>query len=115
MVAVMTHPLPCPRRCNLCPEARGGAPKSHMPDSPVVLRAGRSGFDPYRQVAGRIKVYPENGHVPSKVEVVVMGGTFSAALVPGVVCGQRLQGAERLPGVEAGGGLLAGSGEGAPA
>jgi elongator complex protein 3 len=70
---VMTHPLPCPGRCNLCPEARG-APKSYLPDSPVVLRAGRSGFDPYMQVAGRIKVYLENGHVPSKVEVVVMGG-----------------------------------------
>jgi elongator complex protein 3 len=77
VVAVMTHPLPCPGRCNFCPEARG-APKSYLPDSPVVLRAGRSGFDPYRQVAGRIKVYLENGHVPSKVEVVVMGGTFSA-------------------------------------
>lgn len=77
VVAVMTHPLPCPGRCNFCPEARG-APKSYLPDSPVVLRAGRSGFDPYRQVAGRIKMYLENGHVPSKVEVVVMGGTFSA-------------------------------------
>ena len=73
MVAAMTHPLPCPGRCNFCPETRGGGPKSYLLDSPVVLRAGRSGFDPYRQVAGRIKVYLENGHVPSKVEVVVMG------------------------------------------
>lgn len=77
VVAVMTHPFPCPGRCSFCPSA-AGVPKSYMPDSPVVLRARRSGFDPYRQVVGRVKVYLDNGHMPSKVEVVVMGGTFSA-------------------------------------
>jgi len=77
VVAVMTHPMPCPGRCTFCPTARD-APKSYLSDSPVVLRAKRSGYDPYLQTAGRVKVYLENGHVPSKVEVVVMGGTFSA-------------------------------------
>lgn len=77
VVAVMTHPAGCPARCTYCPTA-GTAPKSYLPDSPVVLRAKRSGYDPYRQTAGRIKVYLENGHTPSKIEVVVMGGTFTA-------------------------------------
>ncbi|MEZ0318518.1 MAG: elongator complex protein 3 [Pyrobaculum sp.] len=77
VVAVMTQPMPCPGRCVFCPTS-ADAPKSYMPDSPVVLRAKRSRYDPYLQTAGRIKVYLENGHLPSKIEVVVMGGTFSA-------------------------------------
>ncbi|MFN7105813.1 MAG: elongator complex protein 3 [Pyrobaculum sp.] len=77
VVAVMTHPTPCPGRCVFCPTAEG-APKSYMPDSPVALRARRNSFDPSRQVAGRISVYMANGHLPNKIEVVILGGTFSA-------------------------------------
>gem|GEM_PF-6637846 len=51
VVAVMTHPLPCPGRCNFCPEARG-APKSYLPDSPVVLRAGGAGSTPTGKLRG---------------------------------------------------------------
>ncbi|MEM2025707.1 MAG: tRNA uridine(34) 5-carboxymethylaminomethyl modification radical SAM/GNAT enzyme Elp3 [Desulfurococcaceae archaeon] len=77
VVALMTQPFPCPGRCTFCPTS-ADAPKSYMPDSPVVLRAKRNRYDPYLQTAGRIKVYLENGHTPSKIEAVVMGGTFSA-------------------------------------
>jgi elongator complex protein 3 len=77
VVAVMTRPAPCPGKCTFCPTA-SDTPKSYLPDSPVPLRARRNGYDPYRQTAGRLKVYLENGHVVSKVEVVVMGGTFTA-------------------------------------
>ena len=77
VVALMTEPFPCPGRCTFCPSAEG-VPKSYMPDSPVVLRAKRSRYDPYLQTAGRIKVYLMSGHLPSKIEAVVMGGTFGA-------------------------------------
>lgn len=77
VVALMTQPFPCPGRCTFCPSS-ADAPKSYMPDSPVVLRAKRNRYDPYLQTAGRIKVYIENGHTPSKIEAVIMGGTFSA-------------------------------------
>ncbi len=77
VVAVMTHPAPCPGKCVFCPTAVD-TPKSYLPDSPVVLRARRSGYDPYRQTAGRLSLYIASGHAPSKIEAIVMGGTFTA-------------------------------------
>ncbi|MEL9991153.1 MAG: tRNA uridine(34) 5-carboxymethylaminomethyl modification radical SAM/GNAT enzyme Elp3 [Thermoproteus sp.] len=77
VVAVMTGPMPCPGQCVFCPSARG-VPKSYMPDSPAVLRATRARYDPYRQVVVRISNYLSGGHTPSKIEVIVMGGTFTA-------------------------------------
>ena len=51
VVAVMTHPLPCPGRCIYCP---GGpeydAPKSYFGEEPALRRAKRNKFHPYRQV-----------------------------------------------------------------
>ncbi|NPA23388.1 MAG: tRNA uridine(34) 5-carboxymethylaminomethyl modification radical SAM/GNAT enzyme Elp3 [Crenarchaeota archaeon] len=78
-IAVMTRPYPCPGRCIYCP---GGlqisTPKSYMPDSPVVLRASPLNYDPYLQTAKRVKAYIEMGHRVSKVEIIVMGGSFTA-------------------------------------
>jgi len=80
VVAVMTHPLPCPGRCIYCP---GGpeyrAPKSYFGEEPALRRARRSGFHPYTQVWHRLNQYYALGQTPSKVEVIVMGGTFLAA------------------------------------
>jgi elongator complex protein 3 len=77
VVAVMTAPLPCPGQCVFCPSAEG-APKSYFPDSPAVLRASRARYDPYKQVVARVSNYLAGGHAPSKIEVIVMGGTFTA-------------------------------------
>lgn len=77
VVAVMTAPLPCPGQCIFCPSAEG-VPKSYMPDSPAVMRASRARYDPYGQTVARISNYLANGHRPSKIEVIVMGGTFTA-------------------------------------
>ncbi len=78
-IAVMTRPAPCPGKCIYCP---GGlqlsTPKSYMPDSPVVLRAVPVNYDPYLQVVKRVKSYIYMGHRVSKVEIIVMGGTFTA-------------------------------------
>ncbi len=77
VVAVMTGPMPCPGQCIFCPTARG-VPKSYMRDSPAVMRALRARYDPYKQVVARISNYLSGGHTPSKIEVIVMGGTFTA-------------------------------------
>jgi len=78
-IAVMTKPASCPGRCIYCPGGVSiGTPKSYMPDSPVVLRAAPLNYDPYLQVKARIKSYLAMGHRVSKVELIVMGGTFTA-------------------------------------
>jgi len=79
VVAVMTHPLPCPGRCAYCPGGvEYGTPKSYFGEEPALRRAKRNSFHPYRQVWNRLRQYEYLGHFPSKVEVIVMGGTFLA-------------------------------------
>lgn len=78
-LAVMTAPLPCPGKCIYCPGGpQMNTPKSYLPDSPVPMRAVRVNYDPYMQVALRVTQYRAMGHPVSKVEVIVMGGTFTA-------------------------------------
>ncbi|WP_440059636.1 elongator complex protein 3 [Thermogladius sp. 4427co] len=80
IVAVMTHPLPCPGSCIYCPGGPSfNAPKSYFGNEPALRRARRNNFHPYKQVHERIKQYLALGHRPSKIEVIVMGGTFLAA------------------------------------
>ncbi len=80
VVAVMTHPLPCPGQCIYCPGGPGyNAPKSYFGEEPALRRARRNGFHPYRQVWNRLKQYEYLRQIPSKIEVIVMGGTFLAA------------------------------------
>lgn len=80
IVAVMTHPLPCPGACIYCPGGpSAGTPKSYFGNEPALRRARRNSFHPYKQVAERLRQYTALGHQPSKIEVIVMGGTFLAA------------------------------------
>lgn len=77
VVAVMTHPLPCPGGCYYCPGGIGyNAPKSYFGNEPAVRRARRNRFHPFYQVFERLKQYEAMGHKPSKIEVIIMGGTF---------------------------------------
>lgn len=80
VVAVMTKPYPCPHgRCVYCPGGPDeGTPQSYVGEEPALMRALRVGFDPYEQVRVRLRQYEALGQIPSKVEVVVMGGTFTA-------------------------------------
>ncbi len=80
VIAVMTHPIPCPFNCAYCPGGpEWNAPKSYFGNEPALRRARRNGFHPYRQVHERLRQYILLGHNPSKIEVIVMGGTFLAA------------------------------------
>jgi elongator complex protein 3 len=75
-VTVLTKPFPCPGECIFCPEF-AGMPKSYVPDEPGALRGGQLQFDPYLQTALRIRALENIGHSTDKVELLILGGTWS--------------------------------------
>lgn len=76
-ITVLTKPFPCPGRCVFCPvDVR--MPKSYIATEPGAQRAGRLGFDPYQQVTARLRAYSDTGHPISKIELIVLGGSWSA-------------------------------------
>ena len=76
-VTVLTKPYPCPGQCIFCPdEAR--MPKSYLADEPGAARAVQNNFDPYDQVRTRIDTYEAVGHPTDKIELLILGGTWSA-------------------------------------
>lgn len=76
VVAVLTKPSDCPGKCLYCPTEKN-MPKSYLSNEPAVMRAIDNNFDPYRQVQSRLKALELNGHSTDKIELIVMGGTFS--------------------------------------
>lgn len=77
VVTVLTKPYPCPGKCIFCPtDVR--MPKSYLHDEPGAQRAERYAFDPYEQTAGRIKALEKIGHTVEKVELLILGGTWSS-------------------------------------
>lgn len=76
-VAVLTGPYPCPADCIFCPEAKG-VPRSYLPDEPAVQRAMRARFEPFRETDSRIRTLESMGHSTDKIELLVIGATWSA-------------------------------------
>ena len=79
--AVMTKPFPCPHgKCAYCPgginSAFGTVPQSYTGKEPATRRAIRNKYNAYLQVINRLEQYVVAGHVPDKIELIVMGGTF---------------------------------------
>ena len=75
-ITVMTKPWKCTSNCLYCPNDLR-MPKSYLSDEPVCQRAERNYFDPYLQVAARLRALTRMGHVTDKVELIVLGGTWS--------------------------------------
>lgn len=75
-VTVLTKPHPCSSDCLYCPNDLR-MPKSYLADEPACQRAERVCFDPYAQVAYRLRALEEMGHVTDKVELIILGGTWS--------------------------------------
>ncbi len=75
-VAVLTKTYPCPGECAYCPTEKN-VPQSYLSNEPAVMRAIRCGFDPYKQVRYRLQALITNGHEPTKIELIVIGGTWS--------------------------------------
>lgn len=75
-VAVLTKPFPCPGQCIFCPnDVR--MPKSYIASEPGAQRAERNSFDPYLQTYNRLQALYNMGHDPSKIELIILGGTWS--------------------------------------
>lgn len=75
-VAALTKPYECPGECSFCPTEKE-MPKSYLSNEPAVMRAVLNDFNPYKQVLNRIHSLSLTGHDTSKVEIIVMGGTFN--------------------------------------
>ncbi len=76
-VAVLTRPYPCPGSCIFCPTDET-MPKSYLRAEPGAQRAFLEQFDPLRQTAGRIAALAAIGHATDKIELLILGGTWSA-------------------------------------
>ncbi len=76
VITVLTKPYPCPGKCIYCPSIVD-VPKSYLPDEPAVMRAILAGYDAKKQVETRLKSLVRQGHPVDKVELIVIGGTFS--------------------------------------
>lgn len=82
-VAIMTSPHPCPHgKCTMCPGGLdspwGDKPQSYTGSEPATMRGERAGYDAYLQVFNRLEQYMVTGHVADKVDLIIMGGTFTA-------------------------------------
>lgn len=75
-ITVFTKPFACPGHCVFCPNDLR-MPKSYLRDEPGAQRAEDNSFDPYLQTWGRLNVFRSIGHSTSKVELIVLGGTWS--------------------------------------
>jgi len=77
VVTVMMMPYYCPGNCIFCPNDRS-MPKSYIASEPGGQRALKMKFDPYAQVFNRLIALKNVGHNIEKIELIVLGGTFSA-------------------------------------
>lgn len=75
-ITVITRPHSCSSNCLYCPcDLR--MPKSYIANEPACQRAEQAFFDPYIQVAARLRALHQMGHSIDKVELIVLGGTWS--------------------------------------
>lgn len=76
VVTVLTKPFPCPGQCIFCPNDIR-MPKSYLSNEPGAQRAEMNNFDPYLQTYRRLKALNSIGHNLDKIEVIILGGTWS--------------------------------------
>jgi len=81
VVAIMSYPFACKHgRCLYCPGGPssffGDVPQSYTGKEPATMRAIRNKYDAYLQVFNRLEQYIALGHMPDKIELIIMGGTF---------------------------------------
>jgi elongator complex protein 3 len=76
IITVLTKPFECPGKCIYCPTITD-VPKSYLPDEPAVMRAILNKYDTKGQVRTRLESLVRQGHPIDKIELIVIGGTFS--------------------------------------
>ncbi len=75
-ITVITKPWPCSGDCLFCPNDLR-MPKSYLHAEPACARAEQNCFDPYLQVSSRLTALSQMGHATDKIELIVLGGTWS--------------------------------------
>ena len=80
VVAVMHAPHPCPHgACIYCPGGvAAGTPQSYTGFEASSRRAKENLYDPYLQVKARLRQLEQIGHSVEKVELIIIGGTFTS-------------------------------------
>jgi len=86
VVTIVLRPdkFSCPYDCKYCPNEtikNGGTydmPRSYLSSEPAVMRAMEVDFDIVKQFRSRVNTLRENGHEIDKVEIIILGGTFSS-------------------------------------
>ena len=80
VVAAMTSPERCPHgKCVYCPGGvDNNSPQAYTGHEPAALRGRNNNYDAYNQVFNRLKQLETIGHDTSKVDLIIMGGTFTA-------------------------------------
>jgi elongator complex protein 3 len=78
VIALMPKPYACPHgRCTYCP---GGiefnSPNSYTGHEPSTINAIENQYDPKKQIITKLDKLVAYGHDPSKMELVIVGGTF---------------------------------------
>jgi ELP3 family radical SAM enzyme/protein acetyltransferase len=76
VITVLSKPFVCPGKCVYCP-SEPDMPKSYLSNEPAAARAKMNLFDPIRQMTMRIQALENNGHQVDKLEVLILGGTWS--------------------------------------
>ena len=76
VITCLTKPFPCPGQCIYCP-TEPNMPKSYLSNQPAAMRAVLNKFDAFNQVQNRLASLMVTGHEPSKVEIIIIGGTWS--------------------------------------
>ena len=75
-ITVITKPWPCSGDCLFCPNDLR-MPKSYLHAEPACARAEQNCFDPYLQVSARLTALSQMGHATDKIELIILGGTWS--------------------------------------
>ncbi len=78
VIALLPKPYACPHgRCTYCP---GGVefntPNSYTGKEPSTINAIENLYDPKKQIITKLEKLIAYGHDPSKLELVIIGGTF---------------------------------------
>ena len=78
VVALMPMPYACPHgRCTYCPGGvEANTPNSYTGNEPSTINAIENQYDPKKQIVTKLNKLFAYGHDLSKLELVIVGGTF---------------------------------------
>jgi elongator complex protein 3 len=75
-VSILTKAFSCPGHCLYCPEEKD-IPKGYLSGEPAVERAKSLKYSPFLQTRIRIKSLEKQGHPTDKIDLRIIGGTWS--------------------------------------